>query len=115
MKLAAVYFISIPIAVTIHEYIHYVFAKLFKMNPKLNFNWGTPSITYSNGNNDFHNLIIASSAPLVMIVLGLVIPNSVMFLCFKLMCFSNIFNVTPFTTNGEVILLSLINILRRKK
>ena len=88
MKLAAVYFISIPIAVTIHEYIHYVFAKLFKMNPKLNFNWGTPSITYSNGNNDFHNLIIASSAPLVMIVLGLVIPNSVMFLCFKLMCWN---------------------------
>lgn len=109
------YIIVIISAVILHEIIHYFFALLFRRGPTIKMkNLITPTISYKNNQSDIQNLVIASSAPLILIFIGILVDNDTdVLLIFKLMCLANIFNLLPFTVDGQVILLSLFNILRK--
>lgn len=99
-----------------HEMIHWVIAKIFCRQPKILFSkLMTPTIVYVNNQNDWQNLIITSSAPLIVITIGLFITvDSIFTITVKILCLMNIFNLFPITTDGEVIILSILNLLKKK-
>ncbi len=60
--------------------------------------------------------MVSLSAPVSMITLGYFLKgDSFVILFSKLLCYSNLINLLPFTSDGEIILMSLMNIIRRKK
>ncbi|WP_210469308.1 metalloprotease family protein [Sporosarcina sp. 6E9] len=109
-------FIVISIVV-LHEAIHWAFALLFRRDPTLKFeHFFTPVITYKNNQSDTQNLIISASAPLILFTVGLLIESdSGMLVMIKLMCLANFFNLLPVTADGQMILLSLLNMLKKKQ
>ncbi|WP_141373866.1 metalloprotease family protein [Enterococcus casseliflavus] len=101
----------------IHEISHLLSAVYFKRkNIKAHISWTCFCITYENNYNDLQNMIIAISAPIVTTSIGL-------FLVFKIpelsglgiLFLTNIINFFPITNDGEIILMSLVNIIRRKR
>lgn len=109
--------LSFYMVAIIHESIHYIFAFIFKRE-ELSFKISPVQcyVSYKNNDNDFQNLIISSSAPLLTTFIGLII--LIFFTDIKgigLIFFTNLLNFTPLTSDGEVILVSILNILRRKK
>lgn len=107
---------GIFIVIIFHEMMHWIFAKIFRRQPKIKIlKFLTPTVVYDNNQNDWQNLIIASSAPFILIALGLCITiDSIFTFTIKMMCFTNFFNLLPITTDGELILLSLLNLLKKK-
>lgn len=110
------FILSIMLSLIIHELSHVLMAKGLGYQPHiqrkgiLNF-----AVTYRNQQNDKHNLMIAAIAPVMSIMVGILLPNGQNLLLLKLFCLSNIFNLLPVTSDGEVILLSVINILRKRR
>ncbi|ANU10841.1 membrane protein [Planococcus antarcticus DSM 14505] len=109
-------FIVISIVI-LHEAIHWMFALLFRRVPTLKFeHFFTPVITYKNNQSDIQNLIISASAPLGLFTVGLLIEaDSGILVLIKIMCLANIFNFLPLTADGQVILLSLLNMLKKRR
>lgn len=115
LSLFCIYIFSILSVVIFHEAIHWLFAKFFHRQPKLKFHYFiTPIISYKNNHNDIQNLIISSSAPIILIVIGIFIDgDNSNLIVLKIMCFANILNLFPVTTDGEVILLSILNLFKK--
>lgn len=58
--------------------------------------------------------IIALAAPTGLVLIGLLIPSNNAFLALvRIVCFLNVLHVFPFCTDGQVILLSLLNIVKK--
>ncbi len=109
------YIASIMGVVICHEVIHWIFAKWFHRHPKIEFyQFITPVVTYKNNDNDLQNLIISASAPIILTILGILIDGNTGTIFIKIMCLFNAFNLLPIATDGEVILLSVINLLRKE-
>ena len=66
---------GLGITILIHEWIHWLVAKILDYSPKIQWRFFVPSVQYENKNNHFHNLLIASSAPLLLLLIGLVLPG----------------------------------------
>lgn len=106
---------SLFLSIIAHEWIHWLTAVAMGYQPTINWYLFTPSVQYENKNNQWHNLFIASSAPLLLFLLGLFFQGESIFIfSLKVCCLSNIFNLLPNTNDGEIILLSLYNIFVRK-
>lgn len=112
-----IYLISIVIVVAFHEFLHWIMAKYFNRNPKIYFgSFFTPIIRYKNNNNDLQNIIIASIAPAISIILGLFISSENQYLVVaKVILLSNIINLLPITSDGKVILISIIKLIKKVK
>lgn len=110
------YYVLIVISiVVIHEAIHWAFALLFRRDPSLKLqHFFTPVITYDNNQSNIQNLIISASAPLILFALGLLIESdSGTFVLIKIMCLANFLNLLPITADGQMILLSLLNMFKK--
>lgn len=107
--------LSLVLSILVHEGIHWLAAVATGYDPKINWYLFAPSVQYENKNNQWHNLCIACSAPLLLFLVGLFMQGESLFFFSLKVCFlSNIFNLMPITNDGEIILLSLYNIFVRK-
>ena len=112
----AKFFLSIMLSLMIHELSHFLMAIVLGYQPHIHRNGILNfAVTYRNQQNDKHNLMIAAIAPVMSIMVGILLPNGQNLMLLKLFCLSNIFNLLPVTSDGEVILLSIINILRKRR
>lgn len=108
-------FLGIFGVVALHEGIHLVVAMILGYKPIIKKSILVPAIVYENKNNDFHNLLIAGSAPLILIFIGLLLPaENLPSVLIRLFCLLNILNLLPLTHDGEMILLSLCHLIRRR-
>lgn len=103
--------VEIIISILLHESLHYLVARKLKLNPQVKMHNLILSITYKNTHEDIKNLFVGA-APLLMVTLIFILPNNKWFV-FKVMCFCQIFNILPICADGEVILLSIINLLKK--
>ena len=98
IKLSILYVLSIYVVLLVHEWLHFILAKFFKYNAYIKRVGLYPfKVVYTNRNNPLDNLLISAISPLL-----------------KVSCISNIFNLLPFTADGEIILLSIFQIFRRR-
>lgn len=114
--LVLIYLMSSLVIVLSHELLHFFMAKKLGYQPRMEpikF-WGA-KVVYANRQNHFHNLIIAGIPTLCLVTLGFLIPNTVNFIVCKLLCLINIFNLLPFTADGEIILLSVVMLIKKGK
>ncbi|MFV0556512.1 MAG: hypothetical protein ACK5LM_05375 [Lactovum sp.] len=115
LKLFFLYFLSIYLILIVHEYLHFLLAKFLKYEVSiicvhpLAF-----KLVYENKNKALENLLIAAFSPAFLFVIGILLPSNVYTLLLKLSCLSNFFNLLPITADGEVILLSLVQIFRKR-
>lgn len=112
-----IYIVSLIVVVILHEYIHWIFAKIFNRHPSVTISkFFTASIQYQNNGKDFENLVIAASPGLILPLFSFIIPqNNLYFIMIKIFSFLNFLNLLPLTADGEVILLSLLNIIMPRK
>ncbi|MGW7948363.1 metalloprotease family protein [Staphylococcus xylosus] len=108
------YFLIVSV---VHELTHYVFAKIYKREQvKININKVYAfSVSYKNNHNSVQNLIISLSAPLVCVIIGLIYFKLGYFNILTIVFLINIINFFPVTRDGQVILISLINIIKNSK
>ncbi|AYG57169.1 metalloprotease family protein [Staphylococcus pseudintermedius] len=94
----------------IHESTHLICAKLYRRKDiKINVNkLFVVSVSYKNNHNSFQNLVIAASAPLICVSLGLILLILGYLNILTLVFLSNIFNFLPVTQDGQIILISII-------
>lgn len=102
-------------AVVIHEFLHFLVAKILHVNAKLKINsFFTPVIYYKNPKSDIKTLLIAILSPMLMILLGLTINKHLNYLiAFKIVCLSNFLNLLPVTGDGEIIFMSIFNLIKK--
>lgn len=107
--------ILLSTSLVIHELCHYLVARLLGYQAKFNFeSYLYPTISYVNKGNAVKNIIISASAPVVLLFIGLMIPNKFMILSlFKIACLLNVFHLLPFCNDGQVILVSLLSLIKR--
>lgn len=109
------FFIFAFFSVTLHEAIHWLCAKLLGLNPHFSIRAkGVLAVHFKNVKNDYKNLFVALSAPIILIVVAILLPISGIFVLLKMMFILNVLNLTPLTNDGQIILLSLLNIWRKK-
>ncbi|WP_418080403.1 hypothetical protein [Streptococcus halotolerans] len=85
------------------------------MSPKVKASLRSPSIVYKSTGNNINNILVSGIAPTILIILGMFINGrDIISFYTKILCLSNILNLLPFTTDGEVILMSILNIVRKK-
>lgn len=103
------------LTVVVHELLHYLTAYFLGYNPKFEFEkFLVPSVKFLNKGRDIDNFMIALVAPVGMELIGLLIPDNNAFLALaRIVCFLNVLHIFPFCTDGQVILLSLLNIVRK--
>ncbi|ATY55773.1 TPA: metalloprotease family protein [Staphylococcus argenteus] len=108
--------LSFIIVALIHEFTHLIFLKIFKReNIRINIRIFFVSITYKNNHNPLQNLIIAISAPVICLCIGLIMLSLGKLNFITLIFLTNVFNFLPLTQDGQVILISLIDIFKDKK
>ncbi|WP_236700984.1 metalloprotease family protein [Kandleria vitulina] len=103
--------IEIILSIILHEFFHYLTAKALKLEPKIKLKFLVPSVVYKNTKDNIKNLIVSSS-PLLMILLTFIIPENKV-IVFKIMCLCQLINIFPITADGEIILLSIMNLLKK--
>lgn len=103
-------------AVTIHECFHYAVAKICGADPRFSIQKLTPSVSFKNRHNDLHNLLVALAGPLPLVIIGFCLINRINAhtTIFMLMCLTNVFNLIPVTADGQVILLSILNMIKSR-
>ncbi|EHN58775.1 hypothetical protein OKIT_0664 [Oenococcus kitaharae DSM 17330] len=75
-----------------------------------------PVISYKNPGRDAQNLVVALSAPVGLIILGMLINSEIPYFGLaKILCLTNVANLLPITTDGEVIFLSVYNLIKENK
>ncbi|MPQ22956.1 hypothetical protein CKN86_04325 [Carnobacterium divergens] len=100
----------------VHESLHFFVAIFLQYDPQLvKINPIAFKISYTNRNRPIDNLMIASIPAIVLSIVGLMIPLNYYTLILKLSCLVNIFNLLPITADGEIIVLSIIQILKKKE
>lgn len=116
LRLLLIYILSIYSILIIHEFLHLIVAKFFKYNTNIKkFAIFPFKVEYVNNNKPLENLLIAIISPLFLFLVGVIIPLNYYTVILKLTCVINFFNLLPITADGEVILLSIFQILERKK
>jgi len=99
----------------VHEWLHFILAKFFKYNAYIKRVGLYPfKVVYTNRNNPLDNLLISAISPLFLVIVGIILPLNYYTVILKVSCISNIFNLLPFTADGEIILLSIFQIFRRR-
>lgn len=110
------FILSSFIVVSLHESIHFVVAKILKLSPHFYVSkYGTPTVKYKNENKYFKTFLTSISAPIVVVVIAILLPESDQFNLIKLMGLLNIFNLLPITTDGEVAIYALIKLWIKTK
>lgn len=102
------------LTLVLHECCHYLTAYLLGYSPKIGIEKNLmPYVRFQNRQRDSDNLLIALSAPLGMFGIGLLIPNVFGLQFIKVVCLLNILHLLPICSDGQVILLSIINQLKK--
>ncbi|GET16632.1 hypothetical protein NB11A_09230 [Ligilactobacillus agilis] len=102
------------LTVIAHELIHYLVAYFLGCKPKLELtSFWAPSIKYENNHRYLKIFLVAVSAPIMLTVVGVLLPLTAIFFTGKILCLANIFNLLPITTDGEVALYALLKLKRR--
>lgn len=100
--LVVVTILSVYAAVRLHEILHY--QACFKHVGVLAF-----QVEYRNQNRPLDNFLIAFISPFLLTLIGILIPLNYYILVLKVTCLMNLFNLLPFTADGEVIYCQLFN------
>lgn len=101
--------ISFLITLTLHEYLHYLFAKKFNRKPVLKFDKLVfPCIEYNNSNKYLENCIISMSPLVLHLILALV---SVGFLRLINLCF--LIMILPITSDGMIFWINMIKYISK--
>lgn len=72
-------------------------------------------VEYRNQNRPLDNFLIAFISPFLLTLIGILIPLNYYTLVLKVTCLMNLFNLLPFTADGEVILLSIVQLIQKEK
>ncbi|MFT9267222.1 hypothetical protein [Oenococcus sp.] len=117
LTLLAIYGLVCFILVSLHESLHFIAAKVFHLRPVFKINrFLLPMISYKNPGRDAQNLVVALSAPVGLIILGMLINSEIPYFGLaKILCLTNVANLLPITTDGEVIFLSVYNLIKENK
>lgn len=100
--------------VILHESLHFLTAYLLNLSPEIKFNFCCPSIKYQNQESNFKNLLVSALSPIIIIGLGVILKDySIYGFYTKVLCFSNIINLFPVASDGEVILISIIRLVKK--
>lgn len=75
----------------------------------------TFQVEYRNQNRPLDNFLIAFISPFLLTLIGILIPLNYYILVLKVTCLMNLFNLLPFTADGEVILLSIVQLIQKEK
>lgn len=106
--------ILVILTIVIHELFHYLVALFLGYSPRFGIEKNLmPYVQFQNSNRDVDNLLIALSAPLGMFCVGLFLPNILIFRLVKFVCLINIIHILPICSDGQIILLSIINQLKK--
>lgn len=114
--LVVVTILSVYAAVRLHEILHYLVARAlhyqacFKHVGVLAF-----QVEYRNQNRPLDNFLIAFISPFLLTLIGILIPLNYYTLVLKVTCLMNLFNLLLFTADGEVILLSIVQLIQKEK
>lgn len=108
--------IIFTVVICIHEGIHYGMATILGYTPKVSVSkFLTPTVEFENKKRDIDNLLISSSAPLILFLVGCFISGENLVEMFlKNICLLNIVCLLPVSADGQVTMLSLINLIRRE-
>lgn len=110
-----IFLIVLLITVLLHEGLHFLVALGLGYRPSVKKSVFCPAICYENRQNPYHNFWIACSAPLTLFIIGMLFGgNDMASVLFKWLCLANVFNLLPITNDGEMIFLSLCQMLRRR-
>lgn len=103
--------------ICIHEGIHYGMATILGYKPIFTFGkFLTPTVEFENKNRVIDNLLISISAPLTLFLVGCLINGETSVVLFlKYICLLNIFCLLPLSADGQVMILSLINLVKGKE
>ncbi|MFT8916333.1 MAG: hypothetical protein ABF899_00540 [Oenococcus sp.] len=117
LTLLVIYGLACFLLVSLHESIHFITARLFHLRPVFKINlFLLPVISYKNPGRDAQNLVVALSAPVGLIILGMLINSEIPYFGLaKILCLTNVVNLLPITTDGEVIFLSVYNLIKENK
>lgn len=98
------------ITITLHEFIHYLFAKKFKRNPELKFeNFICPYIEYDNSYKYIENCIISMSPLVIHIVLFFLGKEFL-----KVINLGFLFMILPITSDGFTFWRNLIKYISNR-
>lgn len=116
VRLFFIYAASLYLVLIVHEWIHLLVAKLLKYKAYIKrINPLAFQVVYPNQHRPFDNLLIAGSSPLILFVIGCFMPLNFYTIIVKLASLSNFFNLLPITGDGEIILLSILQIYKGRK
>lgn len=108
------FLIYLYLILIIHEAIHYYVAILFNYIPTCQrVSFFSYKVTYVNKNKPLESLIIAIAPTLFFIIVGILLPSNEYTASIKLLCFLHLGNLTILTNDGEVIILSIIQLYRK--
>ena len=103
-------------SIVIHEIFHYALAIAFGYKPKLYFSsYLIPTVIYENKHEPVITLVISLAGPLGTAMVGLILPDITLFSLVKLVYFSHLLCLLPITTDGQVILLSILSIIKKRR
>ncbi len=114
-RLLFIYIASLYCILIAHELIHLFTARFLKYKARVRcINILAFKVEYINKHKPVDNLLIAGISPVVLFIIGIFIPLNFYTLLIKLMCVGNFFNLFPITADGEIILLSIFQIFKRR-
>lgn len=116
LTLGVLYIFSILGGLILHELLHIFIAHLLSYSPKLTF---LPplkfQVYYENRYQPLDNLLISIISPLFLVFIGFFIELNIYTIILKITCLLNLFNLIPITGDGEVIFLSLMQMIKKKR
>lgn len=108
-----IYILSLYAILLFHEGIHLFCAKILGYKPVLvKISPWAFKVSYKNKHIAIDNLIIAIMPAIVLIIIGIIIPLNYWTFILKLACLINFVNLLPITGDGEMIFLSIFQILK---
>lgn len=103
--------------VVAHELLHYGAARALGLSPSLSLvNPLRPAVVYRNRHVDWKNCLVAIAPGIILPAIGFTVLHVYPTLwVFALLAISNLVNLLPITADGEIVLLSLWNIMQNEK
>lgn len=114
-EILLIYGASILGTVVAHELIHYMMAVVLGVKCKVQICGLTPYVEYTASTSPLNKILISVAPSITLVTIGSVIPCSEVLLALKIMCLVNLFNILPFASDGEVVIYSVMEMLRKKK
>ena len=114
--LVVITILSVYVAVGLHEILHYLVARVLRYQAYFkHVGILACQVEYRNRNCQLDNFLIAFISPFLLTIIGILIPLNYYTLVLKVTCLMNLFNLLPFTADGEVILLSIVQLIQKEK